>query len=59
MSNIYFMVFMMVVSYFYITFSYFLAILIDFLLLLLFYRDYAVVGRVRAFFGVETWQKSG
>ena len=30
MSNIYFMVFMMVVSYFYMTFSQFLAILVDF-----------------------------
>ena len=29
--------------------------LIDFLLLLLFYRNYSVVGRVMAFFGVETW----
>ena len=32
----------------------FLAILFDFLLLLLFYKDYTVVERVRAFFGVET-----
>ena len=50
MSNIYFMIFMMVVSYFYIIFCSFLAILVDFLLLLLFYGDYTVVGRVMVFF---------
>ena len=47
MSNIYFMIFMMVVSYFYMIF---LTILVDFfLLLLLFYRHYRVVGSFRAF----------
>ena len=50
MLNRYFMIFMMVVSYFYMTSCNFLAILVDYLLLLLFYRDYRVVGRVRAFF---------
>ena len=55
MSNIYFTILMMVVSYFYLTFSQNLAILVNFLLLLHFYKDYRVVGRVRAFFGVETW----
>ena len=50
MSNIYSMIFMMVVSYFYMIFSQFLAILVDFLLLLLFYRDYRVVGSAGLFF---------
>ena len=50
MSNIYFMICMIIVSYFYMTFSHFLAILFYFLLLLLFYRDYTLVWRVRTFF---------
>ena len=50
MSNIYFMIFMMVVSYFYMIFRNFLAILVDFLLLILIYRDNTVVGKVKAFF---------
>ena len=51
MSNIYFKIFMMVVSYFYMTFSQFLGYLSCFFLLpLLFYKDYTVVGRVRDFF---------
>ena len=55
MLNIYFMIFMTVVSYFYMNF---LAVLVDFLLLPIFYMDYAVVGMIRAFFfGVETWMK--
>ena len=50
MSNIYFMVFMMVVSYFYMTFSQFIGYLsFFFLLLLLFYRGYIIVGRVKVF----------
>ena len=49
-QNIYSMIFMMVVSYFYMIFSQFLAILVDFLLLLLFYRDYRVVGSAGPFF---------
>ena len=47
MSNIYFVIFMMVVSYFYMNF---MAILVHFLLLHIFYKDYTVVGRVRDFF---------
>ena len=50
MSNIYFMIFMVVVSYFYMTFTRFLDYFNCFLLFVLFYRDYRVVGRVRAFF---------
>ena len=50
MSNIYFMIFMMIVSDFFMTFLSFLAILVDFFLLLLFCKDYRVVGRVRVFF---------
>ena len=54
------MIFMMIVLYFYMLSHNFLAILVDFLLLL-FYRDYTVIGRVKDFFffGDETWQQWG
>ena len=52
MSNIYFV---MVVSYFYMTFSHFLVYWFLFFCFSLFYRDYTVVrGVMDFFFGVET-----
>ena len=59
MSNIYFMIFMMIVSDFLMTFLSFLAILVDFFLLLLFYKDYRVVGRVRVFLELKHGKKWG
>ena len=42
--------FLWFVSYYYMTLHNFLVVLIDFLLFLLFYWDYTIVGRVRVFF---------